>query len=165
MNGFDFWNNSDAIPPAQAPKMGTIVHQRIVEASGGQGQGRLTVESDWHKPDGSALIHERTQFVFRADAGSRTIDRITTLTAAGERVVFNDNKEGTIGLRVARSLEQPSTQPDVFTDASGRATTVKVLDNTGVTGEYTSSEGLKGTPCGERADVGPCSAERSTEKR
>jgi len=32
VNGFDFWNNSDAIPAAQAPKMGTIVHQRIVEA-------------------------------------------------------------------------------------------------------------------------------------
>src|SRR5262245_42840788 len=24
VNGLDFWNNSDAIPPEQAPKMGTI---------------------------------------------------------------------------------------------------------------------------------------------
>ena len=56
-------------------------------------------------------------------------------------MVFKDNKEGVIGMRVARGLEQPATQPEIFTDASGRATTVKVLDNTGVTGRYTSSEG------------------------
>ena len=144
VNGFDFWNNSDAIPSEQAPKMGTIVHQKVIEAKSGAGQGELTVETDWHKADGSTLLHERTQFVFRADGTSRTIDRITTLTALGERVVFNDNKEGVLGLRVARGLEQPSTQPETFTDASGRPTTVKVLDNTGVAGQYTSSEGLKG---------------------
>jgi hypothetical protein len=100
--------------------MGTIVHQKVIEAKSGAGQGELTVETDWHKADGSTLLHERTQFVFRADGTSRTIDRITTLTALGERVVFNDNKEGVLGLRVARGLEQPATQPDVFTDASER---------------------------------------------
>ena len=144
VNGLDFWNNSDAIPADRKDKMGTIVHQKIVDAKSGAGQGELTVESEWHKPDGSTLLRERTRFVFRADGTSRTIDRITTLTALGERVVFNDNKEGVIGMRVTRALEQPATQPDVFTDASGKASATKVLDNTGVTGQYTSSEGLKG---------------------
>ena len=124
--------------------MGTIVHRKIVDAKSGAGQGELTVESEWHKPDGSTLLQRTHPFVFRADATSRTIDRITTLTALGERVVFNDNKEGVIGMRVTRALEQPATQPDVFTDASGKARPTKVLDNTGVTGQYTSSEGLKG---------------------
>jgi len=32
----------------------------------------------------------------------------------------------------------------VFTDVAGRATPVPVMDNTGVTGEYLSSEGKKG---------------------
>src|SRR6187549_3023827 len=32
VNGLEFWNNSDAIPAAQAPKMGTIYHRKIVEA-------------------------------------------------------------------------------------------------------------------------------------
>ena len=144
VNGFDFWNNSEAIPAAQAGKMGTIVHQKIVEAKSGTGQGSLIVESDWRKPDGSALLHERTEFVFRADGTSRSVDRITTLTAQGERVVFNDNKEGVIGMRVARGLEQPSQQADVFLDANGKPGTAKTVDNTGATGEYTSSEGLKG---------------------
>jgi Methane oxygenase PmoA len=144
VNGLDFWNNSDAIPADRKDKMGTIVHSKIVDAKSGAGQGELTVESEWQKPDGSTLLKERTRYVFRADGTSRSIDRITTLTALGERVVFNDNKEGVIGMRVARALEQPATQPDVFTDASGKPSATKVLDNTGVTGEYTSSEGLKG---------------------
>jgi Methane oxygenase PmoA len=144
VNGLDFWNNSDAIPAAQAGKMGTIVHQKVVEAKSGAGQGELTVETAWQKPDGSTLLRERTRFVFRAEGTTRSIDRITTLTALGERVVFKDNKEALIGMRVARGLEQPATQPEVFTDASGRASAVPVLDNTGVTGQYTSSEGLKG---------------------
>ena len=59
-------------------------------------------------------------------------------------VSFKDNKEGTIGMRVARQLEQPADKPEVFTDSSGKATKTAVLDNTGVTGLYTSSEGLKG---------------------
>ncbi len=144
VNGLDFWNNSDAIPADRVNKMGTIVHQKVVDAKGGAGQGELTVETEWHKPDGSTLLQERTSFVFRADGTSRTIDRITTLTALAERVVFKDNKEGVIGMRVTRALEQPATQAEKFTDASGKATTVAVLDNTGVTGQYTSSEGLKG---------------------
>src|SRR4030095_6009113 len=73
VNGLDFWNNSDAIPAEQAPKMGTIVHQRVVEAKSGAGQGELTVDTDWHKPDGSTLLQERTRFVFHADGSSRTI--------------------------------------------------------------------------------------------
>jgi Family of unknown function (DUF6807) len=144
VNGLDFWNNSDAIPADRKDKMGTIVHSKIVDAKSGAGQGELTVESEWQKPDGSTLLKERTRYVFRADGTSRSIDRITTLTALDERVVFNDNKEGVIGMRVTRALEQPATQPDVFTDANGKPSATKVLDNTGVTGEYTSSEGLKG---------------------
>ena len=59
-------------------------------------------------------------------------------------MVFADVKDGMLGMRVARQLEQPSNEPQVFTDAAGRATPVPVMDNTGVTGEYRSSEGKKG---------------------
>jgi Family of unknown function (DUF6807) len=144
VNGLDFWNNSEAIKPADAPKMGTIVHRRIVDAKSGADRGELVTESDWVNHDGKALLHERTQFVFAGGASVRRIDRVTTLTAADERVVFADAKDGMLGLRVARQLEQPSKTPEVFTDAAGRSTAVPVLDNKGVTGEYISSEGLKG---------------------
>ncbi len=82
--------------------------------------------------------------MFRADADSRTIDRITSLTALGERVVFTDNKEGVLGLRVARGLEQPAPNPRSSRTAAAVRRSVPLLDNTGVTGQYTSSENLKG---------------------
>jgi hypothetical protein len=144
VNGLDFWNNSDAIKPEQRSKMGTILHRLIASSKGGADRGELVTEADWVTSTGKVLLRERTQFVFVGDASTRTIDRIATLTAADERVVFADIKDGMLGLRVARQLEQPSNEPLIFTDAAGRATAVPVQDNTGVTGEYLSSEGKKG---------------------
>ena len=94
--------------------------------------------------DDVALLRETTRFIFRGAGDARSIERITTLTALGHPVVFRDNKEGSLGLRVTRELEQPADKPEQFTDASGKVSKVPVLDNTGVTGLYTSSEGLKG---------------------
>jgi hypothetical protein len=144
VNGLDFWNNSDAVPAKNAPKMGTVLHRSVRRMESGQGQGALEVTAEWVDHQGNALLREDTRFVFRAGSGWRIVDRITTLTALGRPVTFTDNKEGVIGMRVARALEQPSNTPEVFTDASGRATTVPVLNNEGVTGRYRSSEGLEG---------------------
>ena len=144
VNGLDFWNNSDAIKAEERSKMGTILHRRIVSVKGGADRGELTTESDWVTSTGTVLLHERTQFLFSGDATTRTIDRIATLTAADQKVVFADAKDGMLGMRVARQLEQPSNEPLVFTDIAGRATEVAKMDNTGVTGEYLSSEGKKG---------------------
>ena len=144
VNGLDFWNNTDAIPAADAKKMGTIQHRRIVEAKSGADKGELTVETAWLTPDDKQLLKETTRFVFRGGAKGRTIDRITTLTALDQKVVFRDSKEGFLGMRVRRELEQPADKPEVFTDASGKSTNVPVLDNTGVSGKYVSSQGKEG---------------------
>ena len=144
VNGLDFWNNSDAIKASDAPKMGTIVHKAVKSSKSGAGEGSLDVVTEWVNHDGKPLLKEDVHFIFRAHEGFRSIDRITTLTALDGPVSFTDNKEGVIGMRVARGLEQPSTTPEKFTDASGRATTVAVIDNEGVTGKYTSSEGKEG---------------------
>jgi hypothetical protein len=144
VNGLDFWNNSDAIPAKDAPKMGTILHSKIVQAKSGADQGVLTVETAWMTPDNKQLLKESTTFTFRGGADSRTIDRVTTLTALDQKVVFTDSKEAFLGMRVTRALEQPADKPEVFTDASGKATAVPVMDNTGVTGRYVSSEGKEG---------------------
>jgi hypothetical protein len=144
VNGLDFWNNSTAIKAADAPKMGTIVHRAVRGHASGAGEGTLDVSMDWTNSAGLVLLREETRFVFRARNGARSIDRVTTLTALDTAVSFTDDKEGVIGMRVARALEQPSTTPEKFVDASGRATTLAVLDNTGVTGHYLSSEGKEG---------------------
>jgi hypothetical protein len=144
VSGLDFWNNSTAIPDSAAPHMGAIVHRAIRGVTSGEGQGTLEVTMDWVNHRGHALLREDTRFVFRAHEGYRSVERITTLTALDSAVSFTDNKEGLIGLRVARALEQPSTTPEKFVDGSGRVTKVPVLDNTGVTGKYVSSEGKEG---------------------
>ncbi len=144
VDGVDFWGNSEAIPPAERAKMGHIRHLAVEAARGGAGRGSLAVRLEWVMPDGSVVLQEGTSFVFRGGPDWRVIDRLTTLTASGRRVAFNDTKEGMLGLRVARALEGPSKEPEVFTDASGRPTTVPVLDNAGVNGVYTGSEGRTG---------------------
>jgi hypothetical protein len=144
VDGVDFWGNSEAIPAAERAKMGVIRQREVVAARGGAGRGDLEVRADWVMPGGAVALEETTRFSFRADARSRTIDRVTTLATKGRVVTFRDTKEGMLGLRVARGLEQPADEPEVFTDATGKPTPVPVLDNTGVTGAFTSSEGLKG---------------------
>ena len=144
VNGIDFWNNAEGLPPERQAKMGRIVHTGLASARGGAGRGELVVTSDWRMPDGSTALRERTRFVFTATSDTRGIERVTELTAGDAEVRFPDNKEGTLGLRVARALEEPSDKPELFTDASGRPTNVPALDNKGVDGKYTSSEGLEG---------------------
>src|ERR1700683_305078 len=41
VNGYDFWNNSDAIKPEGRSKMGTIYHTKIVSTKSGRDSGEL----------------------------------------------------------------------------------------------------------------------------
>jgi hypothetical protein len=145
VNGIDFWNNSDAIKPEDRKKMGTVVHRAIVSAADGPERGELVTAADWVMPDGSVALQQQTTYGFSGTDTTRAIDLTITLTAQGARVSLADNKEGVLGLRVTRALEEPSSKPEVFTDASGRPTTVPSLDNTGVNGVYLTSEGKKGS--------------------
>lgn len=145
VNGFDYWNNStNIIASLQNHKMGTIVHSSIVKQDAKS--GTLVVSADWIDNDGKGqkVLQEKTTYVFSGTADSRTVDRITTLTSVADQVLFKDVKDGMFAIRVARQLEIPSNKPDVFTDAHGIETKVPVMDNTGVNGDYWSSEGVKG---------------------
>ena len=145
VNGTDFWNS----PPEGFSRdskipYGRIKHTGIKSAQSGDGLATLQVSSDWIMADGSKVLQQDEKLVFRAAKDLRIIDRIVTLTAQDKPAVFNDSKEGVIAIRVTRSLEEPSTKPEIFTDGSGKPTTVAKLDNTGVNGVYLSSEGKVG---------------------
>jgi hypothetical protein len=143
VNGLDFWNNSPAIPAARKDEYGHIVVKQIVKAKSGK-KASLEVVSDWDDNKGNTILVENTRYIFSADKTSRTIDHISTLTAINGPVTFTDNKEGMFAIRVDRAFEMPSNESLIFTDDKGNPTTVKATDNTGVTGMYTSSSGLKG---------------------
>lgn len=144
VNGHDFWNNSTEIGPEHKGPFGTIVHTGVKSMKSGQEKAELVVTADWLDKNGKVMLQETTTYLFGAGSDKRVIDRITTLKATDKEVIFKDNKEGLIALRLARQLEQPSTKPEVFTDAQGVATKVPVLDNAGVTGMYRTSEGVEG---------------------
>ena len=143
VNGHDFWNNSNEVGDHKGP-FGTIRHRSVNKMTSGKDKAELEVTSEWQKPDGTAMLLETTRYVFSGQGNTRVIDRETTLKALQEDVLFQDNKEGLIAMRLARELEHPSTKPEIFTDASGKATAVPSMNNKGVTGLYQSSEGAKG---------------------
>ncbi len=142
VNGLDFWNNSSSIK--DKTNYGQIIHKSIISVTSGNEEGVLEVSLDWLSSTGDVLLVETTKFIFRGKDDQRTIDRIATLTAPTMEVKLTDNKEGMLGLRTARQLEHPSNKPEIFTDASGKATDVPTMNNEGITGMYLSSEGIKG---------------------
>lgn len=144
VNGLDFWNNSEARPAEDKHMYGTIFHKEVRNIQGRDDMGMLEVVNEWKTPDGIVLLEEQTRFIFSVQGNSRIIDRITTLHALNQEVSFKDNKEGMFAVRVARAMELPSDKPAVYLDAHGVPTETKVLDNTGVNGNYLSSEGIEG---------------------
>lgn len=146
VNGLDFWGHSYDIPEETRKKTGgTIKHLKVqeikVEISG---EGSMVALSSWQDPSGREVLAEETEFHFIASGTTRIIDRITKLTATAGKVSMNDTKEGMFAIRVARELELPSKEEVVLTDAGNNPTVVSKMSNTGVTGNYISSEGLKG---------------------
>jgi hypothetical protein len=141
VNNFDFWNNSEAIKPENHARMGTIVFDKILSAKSGR-KGELTALSTWIDGNKHPILEETTHFVFSGNSGTRVIDRIATLKAL-DHVVFQDEKDGMLGLRVASWLESPTAKDAVFTDSHGVQTKTGAA-SPDATGEYLTSEGAKG---------------------
>ncbi|WP_374759713.1 DUF6807 domain-containing protein [Dyadobacter chenwenxiniae] len=143
VNGNDYWNNSNAVDHAKRA-YGTIIHTGIKSMKSGKDKGELTVTADWKDKNGVLTLKETTTYHFSGKGDQRIIDRSTTLTAVLDEVAMPDIKDGMFAIRVARELELPSNKPEIFTDASGIATKVPVMNNEGITGNYRNSNGVEG---------------------
>ena len=141
VNGLDFWNNSFAIKAEEKHKYGTVKFKKITSQN--PKKGTLVTIADWVDSKDNILLEEETTYIFSATKTSRTIERVTKLTAKQE-VMFTENKEGLIGLRVDRAFEEPSTKAEKFLDANGIETAVPVMNNDGVNGVYRNADGFKG---------------------
>ena len=144
VNGLDFWNNSEAIPVERRDGYGTIYHRSIEKAESGKGNALLVTTAEWEAPDHSPMLEEETSFEFIASDQMRIIDRTTTLEALIDTVKFTDNKEGMFAIVVARELELPYEKPTELMDSHGVITKVEKMDNTLVTGNYRSADGVEG---------------------
>lgn len=141
VNGLDFWNNSFAIKADDKPKYGSVKFEKVVSIN--PKRGELVTSSRWVDIKDKTLLKEETKFIFAGEGNLRSIIRQTKLTA-NEEVIFTENKEGLIGMRLDRAFEEPATKPEKFLDANGIETEVPVLNNEGVNGMYRNAEGIKG---------------------
>lgn len=165
VNGLDFWNNSYAVPAERKPRYGSVRHRNIVSMQNGPNEAVLNVAADWIDINNKVLLKEDTKFVFSGEGDWRIIERITTLTAQQDTVIFTDNKEGMIAIRMDRAFEEPSNKPETFLDADGNPTEVKAMNNEGVNGVYRNSDGLeKGDVWGKPAKWVSLSADKEGEK-
>ena len=165
VNGIDFWGTSSDIPAEQRHGYGTVRHTNITSTRNGRDNGVLEVTADWVDYTGKIFLKEETKFVFSGEGDWRIIERITKLIAWKETMTFTDNKEGMIAIRMDRAFEEPSDQPEIFLDANGNPTEVKVMNNEGVNGVYRNSEGLeKGAVWGKPTKWVSLSADKAGEK-
>jgi len=141
VNGLHFWNNSFAIKPEDKVNYGSIKYKKIISLN--EKTGELVVGADWVDSNNNVLLNEETTYTFSGLDSLRIITRKTKLTAAQE-VIFNENKEGLLGLRVDRAFEEPATKPEVFLDSKGIETKVPSLNNDGVNGVYRNAIGNSG---------------------
>jgi len=142
VNGLDFWGNGHR--GIKEPGGGEIRHLRIERLGSRKGVGSFVSVESWLGPSGRELLSERSEYIISAKADVRIIDRIATLKAVDSAVLFKDTKEGMFGIRVARQLELPSKEALVLLDEAGNPSAEKDSLNRGVTGNYLSSEGIRG---------------------
>ena len=127
VNGYDFWGNE---PSQHGGKGGRIVLKSVGKASGGKESGAIEAAFDWVDPRGKPLLTESRQMIFYAEPAKRVVDFDITL-APVERVSFGDTKEGTFAIRLAPSLEEPTSE-SLLTPRR--------------TGQMVDSEGRRGEP-------------------
>ena len=142
VNGLDFWNNSYAIAPEKKSAYGWVKTDRILATTSGP-VGVLAYHANWTNQQNEALLEETTRLEFSGTARARTIDRVTTLTAARE-VTFTDAKDGLLGLRLAHALQTPTNQDQKFTDSKGIVTVVKAGTDQVANGTFLTSAGKRG---------------------
>ncbi len=142
VNGLDFWNNSYAIATSKKSSYGSIKTTKIISVKSGK-KASIKMSSNWIDHNSSVLLEEQTTYFFSGNNDERVIDRITTLTALKD-VVFNDAKDGMLGMRVTKELQIPTMETKKFTDDKGIVTTVKAIKDPSINGNYITSEGKEG---------------------
>lgn len=98
VNGVDFWS--------ETPKAGKIVHDKFLQIKSGK-EGVIKSRNKWIDVNGVTVCEdERTLRVSTGTNSSRLIDFEITLRALKNKdLVFGDTKEGSMAVRVAKSMQ------------------------------------------------------------
>jgi hypothetical protein len=105
VNGFDFWNNETTYT---TPLRGRIVAGRITATESGPQAGGIGAILHWVDPQGAKLIEESRRMTFHRHPTLRILDFDINL-AALTKVVFEDSKDGALGVRMAPVLQEDNS--------------------------------------------------------
>jgi len=97
VNGIDFWSENEG--------HGTIVHREYLALESGSQQGRIRTRNDWLAPDGTKVCEDERELRVYHRPDARVVDFDVTVRATEGPVKFGDTKEGTMGVRVATSMD------------------------------------------------------------
>jgi hypothetical protein len=101
VSGAGFWENS-AKP---GTKLGQIVHDGFVKVQGGKDEGVITAKNKWVLDEGGEVIcTDRRTITVRPVKEGRLLDFDITITAGAKEVVFGDDKDGAMAIRVPESM-------------------------------------------------------------
>jgi len=108
VNGFEFWGDTFA----QGEIGGQMIHDGFLEIQCGEQQGSLRARNKWVVDNTGELVctDERT-LRFIKDAGGPMIDFEITIKAGDKDVVFGDDKDGAMAIRVPESMRVELPRP------------------------------------------------------
>jgi Methane oxygenase PmoA len=120
VNGIDFWNEGKA--GGSGPK-GTIVHDTLVEARGGA-VGVIRASDRWLAPGGDLVCTDDTTIRVQGGPRGPMLDYEVTLHAPpGGPLLFGDNKDGVMGMRLAQWMTLPHKYQDQDLPGAGHFVT------------------------------------------
>ncbi len=135
VNGVNFWTEpvSHKNPP-EGMRFGTIQHTGFGSLNAGEGELVITAHNDWLDPDGKVLLSDKRVYTFRKDARGRLrLDWDVTFEASEGDVVFGDDKDGLMAIRVVPGLRlEPK---DDGAESTGRILTSEGVEGRGAWGK------------------------------
>jgi len=96
VNGVDFWN--------EGRSGGAVKHREFLVVEGGS-EATIVTANDWVNSDGERECSDLRALTFGAADEIRWIDFDITILAEDQEVVFGDNKDGCLGIRVAPTMK------------------------------------------------------------
>ena len=107
INGVDFWNEAGGDVGKSPKEKGAVVNDGAIEIKSGK-VGTLHARNNYVAPDGRVICTDERTLRFSADADGRSLDyEVTVHAPANEPVLFGDNKDGTMAIRLAQWMTMP----------------------------------------------------------
>jgi len=97
VNGVNFWGEGSGC--------GRQVHRAFEALESGPVYGLIRTRNDWLKPEGTKVCEDTRELRVYRVANGRLFDFTVTLRATAGPVEIGDTKEGTLGFRVASSMD------------------------------------------------------------